>query len=32
VDAMFGGGVAVLGATLAEYNRSLFDFGQDFAQ
>ncbi|MDQ3338965.1 MAG: hypothetical protein M4D80_27695 [Myxococcota bacterium] len=32
VDAMFGGHVAVLGKTLAEYNRSLFDVGKDFAQ
>ena len=32
VDAMFGGDVAVLGKTLAEYNRSLFDVARDFAQ
>lgn len=32
VDAMFGGDVAVLGTTLAEYNRSLFDVARDFAQ
>lgn len=32
VDAMFGGDVAVLGTTLAEYNRSLFDLAKEFAQ
>jgi hypothetical protein len=32
VDAMFGGDVAVLGTTLAAYERSLFDLGKDFAQ
>ncbi|MBA3397488.1 MAG: hypothetical protein H0T89_32990 [Deltaproteobacteria bacterium] len=31
MDATFGGNVAVLGETLASYERKLFDLGRDFA-